>query len=248
MGTRMNSITGKEILALARGGDYAHPGETEAIDLVMARFPKRAGRTLLDVGCGRGGTAHYLASQGWGTAAGVDIDPENVAFARATYPAQAFVVADAGNLSAAWPHRADVICLFTAFYAFPDQPRALDEMRAVASSDATLVIFDYTWPVYDARSEALTAKRSGPWQPLRLDRFPAMLAGAGWRLDTTVDMTAEFARWYGELARRIISAEAAIVAHAGRPWYEFAAAWYAALATACRDGVVGGAAVYARAV
>jgi len=246
-GVRMNSITGKQILALARGGDYAHPGEASAIDLVMARVPRRVGQVLLDVGCGRGGTACYLESRGWGTAVGVDIDEENIAAARAAYPAQTFVLADAGALAAAWPGRAGVICLFTAFYAFPDQPRALEQMRAVAAEGATLVIFDYTWPVFDVRSEALAAKRSGSWQPLRLDRMSEMLDGAGWRLDATVDMTAEFARWYGDLADRIVSAEAAIVAHAGRPWYEFAAAWYGELAAACRDGVVGGAALYAHA-
>ena len=52
------------------------------------------------------------------------------------------------------PHgtgRADVICLFTAFYAFPDQARALAQMRAAAAGDATLVMFDYTCPPFDAR-------------------------------------------------------------------------------------------------
>jgi SAM-dependent methyltransferase len=244
----MNSITGKQILALARGGDYAHPGEEEAIDLVMSRVAKRPDQVVLDVGCGRGGTARYLDAHGWGSVVGVDIDAENITSARAAYPAQLFLCADVGRLAAAWPGRADVICLFTAFYAFADQSRALEQMRAVAAEDATLVIADYTWPAFDARSEALAAKRSGSWRPLRLDRTPAMLADAGWRLGETVDMTEDFARWYGDLANRIRSAEHAIVAHAGRPWYEFAAAWYDELAGACRDGVVGGAAIYARAV
>ena len=64
---RMNSITGKQILALARGGDYAHPGEEEAIELVMAPVAKRPDQVVLDVGCGCGGTAHYLADHGWGS-------------------------------------------------------------------------------------------------------------------------------------------------------------------------------------
>jgi len=245
---RMNSITGKQILALARGGDYAHPGEEEAIELVMSRVAKRPEQVVLDVGCGRGGTAHYLESHGWGSVVGVDIDAENITSARDGYPAQMFLCADVGRLAVAWPGRADVICLFTAFYAFSDQPRALEQMRDVAAEDATLVIVDYTWPLFDARSVALAAKRSGSWQPLRLERLPALLGEAGWRLDDTVDMTENFARWYGDLAHRILSAEHAIVAHAGRPWYEFAATWYDELARACRDGVVGGAAIYARAV
>jgi SAM-dependent methyltransferase len=244
---RMNSVTGKEILALARGGDYAHPGEEDAIDRVMGPVPKRPAQVLIDVGCGRGGTAHYLQANGWGTVTGVDVDAGNIEAARAAYPAQTFICADAGDLAAAWHGRADVLCLFTAFYAFPDQVRALEQMRAVSTDDAALVIFDYTCPAVDARVEALRAKRSGSWQPLRVEHVPAMLAAAGWRLDATVDMTAQFAGWYGDLFNRMVSAEDAIVAHAGRRWFEFAAERYRELADAVRDGIIGGATIYARA-
>jgi len=244
---RMNSITGKRILALARGGDYAHPGEEEAIELVMSRVAKRPGQVVLDVGCGCGGTAHYLAEHGWGEPVGVDVDPENITAACEAYPAHPFICADVGNLAAAWPGRADVVCLFTAFYAFPDQARALTQMREVAADGATLVIVDYTWPAFDERSVALMAKRSGSWQPLRLERLPSTLASAGWRLDSIVDLTAEFSRWYEDLAGRIVSAESAIVAYAGRAWFEHASRWYRDLADHVREGVVGGAAAYAHA-
>jgi len=52
---RMNSPTGKKILALVREGDYAHPGEEAAIGLVMRDFAPDPGRLILDVGCGPGG-------------------------------------------------------------------------------------------------------------------------------------------------------------------------------------------------
>jgi SAM-dependent methyltransferase len=245
---RMNSITGKEILALARGGDYAHPGEEDAIERVLAPVTKRPGQVLLDVGCGRGGSAHYVATRGWGTVVGIDVDPENIDAARRAYPASLFVCCDVGVLSSAWPHRADVVFALTAFYAFPDQDRALREMRAVAVDGARLVIFDYTWPAFDARAERLASKRTGFWRPLELARVPAMLDASGWRLDAVVDMSAEFERWYGDLAGRIEAAEAAIVAHAGEPWYRHARDWYRELAGAVADGVVGGAALYAQAV
>ena len=244
---RMNSITGKQVLALARGGDYAHPGEEEAIEMVMAPVAKRPNQVVLDVGCGCGGTAHYLANRGWGTVTGVDIDAENIASARAAYPAQTFVCANVSDLTTAWQGCADVICLFTAFYAFPDQARALAQMRAVAADDATLVMLDYTCPASNPRLETLRAKRTGSWQPLRLDRAPAMFAAAGWRVETTLDLTPQFDRWYGELVRRILSAEDAIVEHAGRQWFEFAAERYRELAAAVREGVVGGATISARA-
>lgn len=36
----MNSFTGKTILSFLRGGDYAHPGEEEAIQLTFSGFEK----------------------------------------------------------------------------------------------------------------------------------------------------------------------------------------------------------------
>jgi cyclopropane fatty-acyl-phospholipid synthase-like methyltransferase len=60
----MNSPQGKRILALVREGDYAHPGEERAIDLIFSSLPRDAAREVLDVGCGRGGTADYVRAHG----------------------------------------------------------------------------------------------------------------------------------------------------------------------------------------
>ena len=75
---RMNSPTGKGILSLVREGDYAHPGEEQAIDLVFAALPKDPDRQVLDLGRGRGGTAAYVQRHGWGRVTGVDIDAETL--------------------------------------------------------------------------------------------------------------------------------------------------------------------------
>ena len=82
----MNSFEGKRILALIRDGDYAHAGEEEAIERAFRSIPKSADRWMLDVGCGRGGTAEYLRRHGWGHAEGLDRDADSIEYARATYP------------------------------------------------------------------------------------------------------------------------------------------------------------------
>ena len=79
---RLNSFEGKRLLALARGGDYAHAGETEAIDLVWNTLPKSPAQKILDAGCGRGGTAAYLYRAGWGQVTGIDIEAESIDRAR----------------------------------------------------------------------------------------------------------------------------------------------------------------------
>ena len=56
----LRKITGKKLLSFLRDGDFAHAGETEAINLLMGQFRKKRIQYILDVGCGLGGTAHYL--------------------------------------------------------------------------------------------------------------------------------------------------------------------------------------------
>jgi hypothetical protein len=63
---RLNSYQGKRLLALARGADYAHAGETEAIDLVWSGLPKSRTQNVLDAGFGRGGTCGLRVPRGVG--------------------------------------------------------------------------------------------------------------------------------------------------------------------------------------
>ena len=80
---QMNSFDGKRLLALVRGGDYAHAGEEEAIEIAFRGMAKRPEQSILDVGCGRGGTIAYLHRNGWtSTAAGIDRERDSIDYAR----------------------------------------------------------------------------------------------------------------------------------------------------------------------
>ena len=121
----MSSITGKLVLAMIRGSDYAHAGEAEAIDRVLGELPLHAGSRVLDVGCGIGGTARYVQAHGWGQVTGVDIDPNNIDAALARHPGIEFVCSDAANLAAHVTGPFDVIYAFNAFFLFADRAAAL---------------------------------------------------------------------------------------------------------------------------
>ncbi|MCW8472333.1 hypothetical protein OQJ19_17010 [Fluoribacter gormanii] len=54
----------KQILAMLREGDFAHPSEIEAIEVSLSPIAKNSENRLLNVGCGLGGTAHYVQKKG----------------------------------------------------------------------------------------------------------------------------------------------------------------------------------------
>src|SRR5882757_7145308 len=87
---RLNSPLGKRILAATREGNYAHPGEEEAVVKTLAPFAKNPGTRWLDAGCGRGGTAAFVKKQGWADVTAFDIDAVSIAEARTNYPEIAF--------------------------------------------------------------------------------------------------------------------------------------------------------------
>ena len=96
--TRMNTALGKQIISLLREGDFAHPGSEEAIDMVFKNISKKAGRLLLDVGCGLAGTANYLQEKGYGKVTGVELDEGIITLARNKYPHLNLVLADVNKV------------------------------------------------------------------------------------------------------------------------------------------------------
>jgi ubiquinone/menaquinone biosynthesis C-methylase UbiE len=239
----MNSATGKAILSLVREGDYAHPGEERAIDLVFAPLAMDPARQLLDIGCGRGGTADYVRSHGWGQVAGVDIDAETLAEAARRYPEVSFVAADVTGIGDLWQGRFDLLYLFNSFYAFPDQPRALGEMARVARPGATLVLFDYTAAAGTVRFP--DREQAANWTPLDLERLPQQLRDAGWELVCAQDVSSSYLAWYRELCGRIEAQQEEITRRFGREWYDHVHAVYADLLALIEAGTVGGAVIRA---
>ena len=238
----MNSFEGKRILALVRDGDYAHAGEEEAIERAFRSIPKVPQRWMLDVGCGRGGTANYLRRHGWGHLEGIDRDGESIEYARATYPEVGFHVCDVLDIARIVTRTFDVIYMLNAFYAFDRQPEALAELRKVANPGAQLVIFDYT-------VGANAGDMPNPMMPhaIRLSEIAAMLRDAGWEPDAREDLNAEYTRWYAEFVNRIQSKRGEIEKVGGADWYNFVFSMYSGLHGVIASGGLGGAIVRARA-
>src|SRR5262249_52628297 len=134
---------GQKILSLVREGDYAHAGEEEAIELAMSGVEKDARRTVLDAGCGRGGTADYLHKNGWGFVVGIDIQTESIKAARQNYPDSKFLVCDVCDVDQCVDQHPDIICMFNAYYCFKDQSKALRALLKIAQPTTRMIIFDH---------------------------------------------------------------------------------------------------------
>ena len=238
----MNSFEGKRILALVREGDYAHAGEEEAIERSFRSIPKEPDCWMLDVGCGRGGTADYLRRRGWGHVDGIDRDAESIEYARATWPGVGFHVCDVLEVPRTLTRKFDVIYMLNAFYAFDSQRDALAGLRRVAKPGAQLVIFDYT----------VGPKSTGipnPMMPhaIRLPEIAVMLRDAGWARGAIEDLNADYVRWYADFVRRIQLKRREIEKIGGPDWYNFVFSMYSGLRDVIANGGIGGALVSARA-
>lgn len=236
----MNSPIGKEILALVRKTDYAHAGEEEAIDIVFKDMPKDPNRLLLDVGCGRGGTAQYVQHKGWGKVLGVDIDSDSIDYAKKTYPNIEFSVANVMNLAQGLSMQFNVIYLFNAFYAFSNHRRVLEQLHALSLKSGQIVIFDYL--LKSQNREAFPFKE---WNPLDLSVMQSLFSTVGWSAVRTDDISALYEKWYRELVSRIELTSNSIIALAGEEWFDFVHSFYRRILDAIENNLLGGVIVYA---
>lgn len=249
---KMNSPLGKEILATIRGGDYAHPGEEECIERLWSGLPRLPNQSVLDAGCGRAGTALYVQQHRWGRVTGFDLDAESVAAAQATHPELRLrgcdILAAPAVLGPLQPEGFEVIFMLSSYYAFPDQPAALRALRSLARPGTRLAILDYTDADGCFATSSPGATRFNYWQPIRPAALAAELAAAGWRLDSTQDLTPDFRRWYVEFLQKIANRRAVLDAHFGAGNVNFVHAYYADLLDGIVAGHIGGLLGYATAV
>ena len=243
----MNNATGKDLLALVREGDYAHPGEEEAIRLLLTGVRPDGHRRILDAGCGGAGTAAWVQAHGYGAVTGIEIDAETVRLARERHPEVKIVSGDLRRAGDAVDGPFDLVYAMTVLYAVPDQRAALQQLGALAAPGAELRLLEYADP--PGRGAAATSGRSSYawWRPLEPGRLHELLSGTGWALAESRDLGAQFERWYVELCTRIAARREAIVERFGAEWLAFASAEYAGILEMVRAGELGGIFVRARA-
>jgi cyclopropane fatty-acyl-phospholipid synthase-like methyltransferase len=232
---RTNTTEFKKILALVRGNDFAHAGEAEAIDLVFNNLPKNPQQILLDVGCGLGGTANYIAKQGWGKPVGFDIDATTIQYAKDHYTQIEFHQSDVNTAAEVIKIKADIIYIFNAFYAFSDQNLALGELRRLAHAKTILVIFDYV------NLTPGPAKIRGAINPSTIS---TQLIDHGWQVNSMLNLNAEYEYWYQNFFNRLQRKKPEIIAAANLETFEYAYDKYLAILNDIKAKLIGGTLIY----
>jgi ubiquinone/menaquinone biosynthesis C-methylase UbiE len=241
---QMNSPEGKQILALVRKGDFAHPGEEQAIDICFSSLQRDPSREVIDIGCGRGGTAEYVRQRGWGNVTGVDIDAESILYATTKYPQIRFVVGDVTTIGSMWRSHFDLAYLLNTFYAFTEQKRALNELSLVARTNSRLMIFDYLDISGSFRKEA--GDRLPHWSPIRIELLKSDLKNSGWNFITHENITERYYYWYHELCSHIEKYENQIISDHGRTWFDYVHSFYNYVLSLIEREVLGGTIIWAQ--
>jgi SAM-dependent methyltransferase/acyl carrier protein len=100
-------------------------------------------RRVLDVGCGRGGTAALLAERFEADVTGVDLAPDAIAFCRRVHqsPNLRFEVGDAENLPVA-DGACDVVTNIESSHTYPNVRGFFSEVRRVLKEEGTFLYTD----------------------------------------------------------------------------------------------------------
>lgn len=244
----LRKFTGKKIVSFLRNGDFAHPGETEAIDIVMNKFDKNINREILDVGCGLGGTAEYMCKKNWGNITAFDIDKSAIEYAKSTYHCIDFYESDVINICNIVKKSFDVFCLFNSFYTFPDQYGALKSLRSVAKVNGVIAIFDYS-TISEETEKAFKAITpvSEPFYTIKLSNIEDILESTRWHVLEVLDISDLYEKWYSSLVSKLILKKEELINNFGDQAYIITHATYSNMLSSIRNKILGGHIIYGQA-
>lgn len=160
---------------LAHAYDRLSNSQFEGGKRLVERLAVTAGDRVLDVGCGTGRLARWIA-QIVGPSSVVGIDPlvDRVAVARAGAAGLRFEVGQAEDLGAFDGETFDAVCMSAVFHWVSDKPRALAEIRRVLRPGGRLGL---TTMPRDLRPSSTTARVCA--EILSQDRYIGQLSPEG---------------------------------------------------------------------
>jgi SAM-dependent methyltransferase len=236
------------LLAHLRGGDYLHPGEEEAIDMMLKKAlslrPTLKEERILDIVSGLGGTANYLYQKGYHNVQGIDIDSDAIVYAQKKYSPIPFQVADALALDTLFPpSHFSFSYLFNVLYVIQDKPLFLKKVTTISKPESLLVIFDYTQVTSGSSLQDLEEKFM---YPLEIEKLEKELITGGWEILVVDDLTVEYKVWYERLLEKLNTDQFELEKNFFREEISRVKITFQNFLDLLNKGVLGGAMVFAR--
>ncbi|AUR52798.1 class I SAM-dependent methyltransferase [Aquella oligotrophica] len=215
-----NNYQGKLLLAEVRDNqDFAHPGEEEAIELLLKQLSFRSYSTILEAGAGLGATLDIMAkSLRCHEVVGTDIDSTSVSHARSKYPNYKWICCDTQSLSHHVTTGYDLIYLFNAFYCIPDQKKALLEINKLLKFSGVLAISDY----YDRRTSIsqhfLNPFATAMFKPLGVKIISDIKQQ--FNVLKELDISDYYAQWYSQFLKKMLDKRPIIIKKFGTKLFD----------------------------
>lgn len=239
---------GTHLLSFLRNGNFAHTGEEEAINLVMQKFPRDNDQLILDVGCGLGGTANFIQSNGWGKVIGIDREPELIEYAKSCYPNIDFHTCEIINIDKLFTIALfDVTCLFNVYYSLGNPRLALQALQKVTKQTGHIAIFDYLDLCKNQLNPLFQEgnSKTKPFYPIKKEEIENLLSMTGWTTHEIIDISDKYATWHTNLFNKLVSNKEIIVQKFGQQEYEQYHDTYNNILDTIQKGMLGGAIIYA---
>lgn len=238
---KMDEFDGKKFLATVRGDDFAHAGEADAIEVVFDLIPAAPEWKVLDIGCGRGGTAHVVNERGWGDVVGIDIDVSSIQYCQSTFPNLQFEVCAMEQVGERFPEAFDLLYSFNVFYASKAKQDALQSFRKAAKPGAILCIFDYVMYKPD---EPLPEVFLGQ-TPATPEEFETFTKAASWDVYRNENLDQKYIGWYRNFLARFD--DPSLSAQYSKDTIATVRSRYSELLTSIETGALGGTILLAHA-
>ncbi len=239
----LDAETKKKLLGFLRGGDFAHPGEAQAIDLIFGDLPHNPNRLILEVGCGIGGTADYIQRKGYGRVIAIDRDKKVIEVAQQRYPDVTFIHLDVLHVGEYFKSRNlqfNIVCLINSFCFFTDQAEALRQIRQITDADAIIKLFEYTDLTLGRERPVLHGNHEEQYfAPVRSDQVAELFLAAEFHMGRFVALDSEFTTWYRDLCEKICRNKQQIIEFFSQEAYQWAHEIYTRLLQSILDKKIG---------
>lgn len=252
------------LLAKLRNGDYAHAGESEAIDIILKKisdiseenkkmrinknYSNEIIRKVLDVGCGLGGTAEYIRNHTSHIVYGIDINEFYINYAKLHYPHINLFQCDINYVKKLFnDEKFDIISMLNVFYTFINQREILEKLGEVAKKNAILIIFDYNYHDESEKSNVeLKDLELKPMYPICLTNVKGWLKEAGWELIEIVDISDKYKNWYSKFLKNLNNNKVSLLEEFTEDAFNKVSYTFSSLIKNIKNNKIGGCIVYAR--